>query len=84
MCKYDQMRKHVNMINCPKNESYKRKFTVLSNLALQKPLKILEKLYKTYEITMVFQIHPIQFTKLPRNQEPENLKSRSRLHSSHE
>ena len=32
---------------------------------------------------MVFQIHPIQFTKLPRNQEPENLKSRSWLHSSY-
>ena len=37
------MRKHVNMIKCAKNESYKWKFTVLSNLALQKPLKILEK-----------------------------------------
>ena len=32
---------------------------------------------------MGFQIHPIRFTELPRNQEPENLKSRSRLHSSY-
>ena len=34
------MHKHVNMIKCAKNESYKWKLTVLSNLALQKPLKI--------------------------------------------